>query len=223
MIGLVRKVWRKLFYDPYKVVRRNPHITMGASYLGKSFSVEFLVPRKRTGFIAGNDCIMYCQAFFESEQGAIEIGDRVYIGGGTQLISRSGIKIGNDVMISWGCTVYDHDAHSIDYRSRMEDHAGHLRSWSSGNLLNGKNWSTVKTAPIVIEDHVWLGFDVVVLKGVTIGEGAVVAARSVVTSDVPPWTVVAGSPARVVRQIPADMQKPRRDPTAHGVPATEEE
>lgn len=208
MSGLLHKVFRRLFYDPVKMARKNPHIRVGNSRLGKSFTVDFLASRRGVGFVAGDECILYSQAFFESEQGYIEIGDRVYIGGNTQLISRSEIKIGNDVMISWGCTIYDHDAHSIDYRCRMEDQAGHLQNWQSGNLLKNKNWSTVPTAPIDIQDHVWLGFDVVVLKGVTIGEGAVIAARSVVTSDIPPWTVAAGCPARVVKQIPAEMRKP---------------
>jgi acetyltransferase-like isoleucine patch superfamily enzyme len=187
---------------------------MGKSRLGNSFTVDFLAARKDVGFVAGDDCIRYSQAFFESEQGFIGIGDRVYIGGNTQLISRSEIKIGNDVMISWGCTIYDHDAHSIDYRCRIEDQAKHLRSWEAGNLLKDKNWSTVPTAPIDIQDHVWLGFDVVVLKGVTIVEGAVMAARSVVTSDIPPWTVAAGCPARVVKQIPMEMRKSGKAPRA---------
>lgn len=208
MLGLMRKAWHKLFYDPNKAVRKNPHVRMGRSYLGKSFSVDVLAARSGIAFEAGNDCVMYCQSFFESDRGRVEIGDRVYIGGNTQLISRSGIRIGSDVMVSWGCTIYDHDAHSIDYRCRVQDHAGHVRAWPTGNLLANKDWSTVGTAPIVIGDHAWLGFDVVVLKGVTIGEGAVIAARSVVTSDIPPWTVAAGSPARVVKQIPAEMRKP---------------
>lgn len=208
MIGLIRKAWHKVFYDPNKAMRKHAHVRMGASFLGKSFSIAILAPRGGIVFTAGDGCILYCQSFFESDQGRIDIGDRVYIGGNTQLIARSGIRIGSDVMISWGCTVYDHDAHSIDYRCRVDDHAGHLRGWHEGNLLANKNWSTVATAPIVIGDHAWLGFDVVVLKGVTIGEGAVIAARSVVTSDIPAWTVAAGAPARVVRQIPAEMRKP---------------
>ena len=56
-------------------------------------------------------------------------------------------------------------------------------------------------APIRIEDHVWVGQDAVILKGVTIGKGAVVGAFSVVTRDVEPWTVVAGNPARVVKRL----------------------
>jgi acetyltransferase-like isoleucine patch superfamily enzyme len=59
----------------------------------------------------------------------------------------------------------------------------------------------VRTAPIVIEDDVWLGTNAVVLPGVTVGRGAVVGAGAVVTRDVPPFTVVAGVPARAIRKL----------------------
>lgn len=55
--------------------------------------------------------------------------------------------------------------------------------------------------PIVIEDKAWIGFDSTILKGVTIGEGSVVGAKSVVTRNVDPYTVVAGNPAKVVRKL----------------------
>ena len=55
------------------------------------------------------------------------------------------------------------------------------------------------TAPVVIEDHVWIGFRAIVLKGVTVGRGAVVAAGAIVTKDVPPHSLVVGQPARPVR------------------------
>jgi galactoside O-acetyltransferase len=74
-------------------------------------------------------------------------------------------------------------------------------------MVANKDWSKVATAPIRICDSAWLGFDVVVLKGVTIGEGAIVGARSVVTKDVPPWTIAAGNPARVVKEIPLGLRK----------------
>lgn len=210
MISLIKKIIHRLFYNPYKVVKKSPYISVGSSKLGKSFSVEFHQPREKMSFIAGNGCILYNQNIFESNHGHIEIGDRVYIGGRTQLISRSRIEIGNDVMISWGCTIYDHEAHSIDYRHRAVDHSKHLRNWESGNLQKDKDWSVVNSAPIKIMDHAWIGFDVVVLKGVTIGEGAIIGARSIVTSDVPPWTIAAGCPARVVREIPHDMRNGER-------------
>jgi len=69
------------------------------------------------------------------------------------------------------------------------------------NPLASKDWSVVPTKPIRICDKVWIGMNAIILKGVTIGEGAVVAAGAVVTKDVPPWTVAAGNPARVVKCI----------------------
>jgi acetyltransferase-like isoleucine patch superfamily enzyme len=61
----------------------------------------------------------------------------------------------------------------------------------------------ILTAPVTIEDDVWLGTNAVVLPGVTVGRGAIVGAGAVVTADVPPFTVVAGVPARVIRQLTA--------------------
>ena len=207
IIHLLKKIFHKLFFNPYKFVKNNPHISAGNSRLGKSFLVQFSTPRTGMSFVVGDDCILYNQNIFESDRGHIQIGDRVYIGGRTQLISRSRIDIGNDVMISWGCTIYDHDAHSIDYKHRIDDQAQHLQDWACGNLLKNKDWSTVRSAPIKIMDHAWIGFDVVILKGVTIGEGAIIGARSVVTSNVPAWTIAAGCPARVIKEIPHEMRK----------------
>jgi acetyltransferase-like isoleucine patch superfamily enzyme len=62
----------------------------------------------------------------------------------------------------------------------------------------------VPVKPIRIERNVWIGFDACVLPGVTIGEGSVIGAKSVVTADVPPFTVVAGNPARVIRSLNAE-------------------
>jgi len=123
------------------------------------------------------------------------------------LISRSRIEIGDDVMILCGCTFHDHDAHSIYYKHRIDDQSRHLQNWECGNLLKNKDWSTVRTAPIEIRDYAWIGFDVVILKGVTIGEGAIIGARSLVTSDVPPWSIAAGCPARVIKEIPHEMRR----------------
>jgi acetyltransferase-like isoleucine patch superfamily enzyme len=62
----------------------------------------------------------------------------------------------------------------------------------------------VETRPVKICDKSWLGLNVIVLKGVEVGVGAIVAAGTVVTKSVPPWTIVAGNPARVIREIPVE-------------------
>jgi acetyltransferase-like isoleucine patch superfamily enzyme len=62
--------------------------------------------------------------------------------------------------------------------------------------------------PVRIEDSVWIGFRAAILKGVTIGEGAVVGAGAIVTEDVPPHTLVVGQPAQPVRKLPETMAYP---------------
>jgi acetyltransferase-like isoleucine patch superfamily enzyme len=129
---------------------------------------------------------------FDKENASIYIGKRVFMNG--TLIAAEKIEIGDDVMISWGVTIVDHSSHSISFSKRKED----VSSWRMGK----KDWTHVKIAPIKISNKVWVGFQSIVLKGVTIGEGAVIGAGSVVTKDVPAWTIVAGNPARIIREIP---------------------
>lgn len=99
-------------------------------------------------------------------------------------------------MIAWGCTVVDHNSHSLRWSERKDD----VVNWLEGK----KDWTHVKCASVTIGNKAWIGFNSTILKGVTVGEGAIVAASSVVTRDVPPFTIVAGNPAKVVRELRAD-------------------
>jgi acetyltransferase-like isoleucine patch superfamily enzyme len=110
--------------------------------------------------------------------GHLEVGNNVFINHGSSIVSSAHVKIGDDCLIGTHVMVMDCDFH------RVED----------------KAWDTTGR-PIVIEDRVWLGNHSIVLKGVTVGHDAVVAAGAVVTKDVTPRTVVAGNPARVVRRF----------------------
>ena len=129
---------------------------------------------------------------FDRENASISIGKRVFITG--SIIASQNIEIGDDVLISWGTTIVDHNSHSISFSHREKDAV----DWMAGK----KDWTHVKIAPVKISNKVWIGFNSIILKGVTIGEGAVIGAGSVVTKDVPAWTIVAGNPARVIREIP---------------------
>lgn len=106
-------------------------------------------------------------------------------------------------MIAWGCYLYDHNAHSLLWEDRAADVAAQARAYRNGlPLTDGKDWSNVTAAPIRIGDKAWIGFEAAILKGVVIGEGAIVAARAVVTKDVAAWSVVAGNPAVKVKDVP---------------------
>lgn len=129
---------------------------------------------------------------FDRPEAEVVIGDRTFIGKST-LVSATGITIGNDVLISWGATIVDHDSHHIEFEFRNDD----VVEWGKGR----KDWTHVAMGNVTVGDKVWIGFNVIILKGVTIGEGAVIAAGSIVTKDVPAWSVAAGVPAKVVKTL----------------------
>lgn len=112
---------------------------------------------------------------------SVNKGARLEIGSGrtnrdVDITCFNSIKIGHNVLISKGVMIRDSDNHTVLK-------AGYQQS-----------------KPIVIGNNVWIGMRAIILKGVTIGDGAIVAAGAVVTKDVPPNTVVGGVPARVIRE-----------------------
>lgn len=113
---------------------------------------------------------------------AIEVGDDCGFSG-TTFVAADRITVGDRVQIGSNASVVDTDFHPLRPEVRREDFNAGAR------------------APIVIEDDVFVGMDSLILKGVTVGEGSVVGAGSVVSQDVPPGTVVAGNPARVVNEL----------------------
>lgn len=161
--------------------------------LGSGTTVRWWGLRSRSGTVRiGKDSIIRCRIDFDSPTGSVVIGDRCYIGA-SHLVCHTGILIGDDVIISWGVTIVDHDSHALEWSKRERD----VLTWKQGQ----KEWSSVAISPVTIGSKAWIGFGVSILKGVKIGEGAVVGAKAVVTRDVPPFTVVAGNPARVVRHL----------------------
>ena len=106
---------------------------------------------------------------------AVTIGTACSIGDNTQIHCCGRVSIGDCVLISWGVNILENSYHNT------EDGA-------------------IRSAPVVIEDRVWIGCNAIVLSGVTIGSGSVVGAGSVVTRDVPPGVLVAGNPAKVIRK-----------------------
>lgn len=141
----------------------------------------------------GSNSNIEASLVLERESARISIGSRTHLGGGTLVAAASSIEIGDDVLIAFEALIMDHNSHSLKFRERQHD----VRDWLQGS----KDWSTVATVPVKISDKAWIGVRAVILKGVTIGEGAVVGAGSIVTSDVPPWTIVAGNPARIIRSL----------------------
>lgn len=129
--------------------------------------------------IEGNTRIYNLQVIIKSNNGLIYIGEYTSFGGGTVVCGGDGnsITIGEKCMIAEGVEIWNSDTHVITYQ---------------GEHMNNDR-------PIQIHDHVWLGKDVTVLKGVTIGENAIVGMKSLVTKNINPNTINAGIPAKEIR------------------------
>lgn len=167
-----------------------------------SFLPNFSIVGNGQKVLIGENNLLGASIILETKEAKVEIGDNVYMGN-IQIICKSHIKFGNNILVAWGATFYDHDSHSLDYLERREDIRNALSDFNNhkGNYLKNKNWSIVNSKPITIGDDTWIGTEALILKGVTIGKGAIVGAHSVVTKDVPPFTVVAGNPAKVVKEL----------------------
>lgn len=134
------------------------------------------------------------------ENSKMNIGDRVLINEGTVFYCTKGITIGNDVMISWGCTIVDSNMHSTVSSDRLKETKNARQEIENHTMGQNVDPTTIKSAPVIIKDKAWIGFNSIIMKGVTIGEGAIVGAGSVVTKDVPDYTIVGGNPAQVIKQ-----------------------
>lgn len=151
--------------------------------------------RKSGGQIhVGAGCMIEGHLITERPESRLTVHDNVYIGGGTNLDCVISITVESDVLISYGCIVADSDNHSTKYSVRKHD----IADWLKGE----HNWSTHDHKPVIIKKGAWIGAHSIILKGVEIGEGSIVAAGSVVSKSVPPWSIVGGNPAKIIRAIP---------------------
>lgn len=166
------------------------------SHLGAMSLLSCRIERRKNGGIirVGKGCVISGCLITERESSLIEIGNNVFVGGNTIFDCVEQIVIEDDVLISHGCLIVDSNNHSLSYEIRKND----LADWRNGG---GHDWTTTITRPVRVGKGAWIGARVIILKGVTIGECAIVGAGSVVTRDVPAHSVVAGNPAHVVRDL----------------------
>lgn len=126
--------------------------------------------------------------------GHISIGEYCYIGEQSHIWSAKNITIGDRVLISHNVNIFDNLTHPISARSRHEHYRKIITSGHPTSI-------DLDESPIQIGNDVWIGCQSIIMKGVTIGEGAIIGAGSVVTKSVPPYTIVGGNPAKVIRKL----------------------
>lgn len=135
---------------------------------------------RRRGAIVGGNVRIYEGVWIEPGKGLV-IGDDAVISPGVIITTAGGVQIGDRVLIGYGTKIIS---------------ANHIIPTDRGSI----RFSGHELKPVVIENDVWIGTQAVILPGITIGEGAVVAAGSVVTKDVESFTIVAGVPAKEIRR-----------------------
>lgn len=159
------------------IMQKLLHQPNGSLIIGEGFNCNNTIKSNSIGLI--QPCVFNIM----TTGSQIVIGDNVGISGST-ICARKKIVIGNNVLIGSGCLITDSDAHPIDWKNRRE-----------GDSNN------IKCAPVIIGNDVFIGARNIFLKGVEIGDRAVVGAGSVVTRNVPANSIVAGNPAVVVKEL----------------------
>jgi acetyltransferase-like isoleucine patch superfamily enzyme len=191
--GALPASWEK--YRPYIQV----HPT---AIIAPSATIQFYnLPKKpRVMLSIGEMSHVFGNFVFLREEASTRIGARCQIGS-SHFITASSIDIGDDVMVAWGITMIDTDTHALKWDDRKNDVRDCYNSYLEcpSNMIKAKDWGNVKNAPIVIGDKSWIGFNVSILKGVTLGQETVVGASSVVTRSFAGKGIIAGNPAALVR------------------------
>jgi len=165
------------------------NILVAKWYLRKCTSVGHFVSTNKKPIIKNNGIINLSDhvriwsntnqtILFTAKNAILEVGENSRINGSHISVSNK-LVIGKNVRIAPYCIIIDSDFHKVD------DH------FSNEGV----------SKPIIIEDDAWITMHCMIMKGVTIGKGAVVASGAVVTKDVPPYTVVAGVPAKIIKKI----------------------
>lgn len=188
---------RRLPWDWYDgAIPANVHVSPSA-YVETAYSFALCRSTRIGAVTIGDGASTYLGTMFDvGVEGRVTLGEYTLVHGARIICDRE-VSIGDYALVSWNVVLMDTYRVPFDPGARrravLEVPTRQPRRLDSGG----------PGRPIRIGRAAWIGFDSCVLPGVTIGEGAVVGARSVVTDDVAPFTIVAGNPARLVRRLTA--------------------
>jgi acetyltransferase-like isoleucine patch superfamily enzyme len=161
------------------------------AYVETTYSFQLCRSRHPDAVHIGRGASIYLGVMFDlGLHGKVAVGDFTLMNG-SRIICDSEVSIGDYCLISWNTVLMDTRRIPLDVAARRR-------------ALEQISERQPRQPDIGIADIVWIGFDSCILPGVTVGEGSVVGARSVVDQDVPPFTIVAGNPARIIRKLDPD-------------------
>jgi len=168
------------------------------AYLETTYSFLLYRSRALEAVRIGRAATIYLGTMFDvGPEGRVHVGDFALVHG-AWIISDAAVEIGDYCLISWNVVLMDSYRLPVDLEAKRR--ALELLPSHPLRCIDAQ----VEARPIRIGRNVWIGFECCVLPGVCIGDGSIVGARSVVVDDIPPYTVVAGNPARVIRKLEND-------------------
>jgi acetyltransferase-like isoleucine patch superfamily enzyme len=171
-------------------------VTNNGGHFYPEANVENLRSDSRA-IIIGNNSHIRGELLVWKHGGVISIGSNCFVGANSKIWSGNdqGVSIGSNVLISHNVSIIDSDSHEIDHIQRAKGFE-HLTKYG-----HPETNISVRTSPIIIEDNVWISHNVCILKGVTIGESSIIGAGSVVTKNIPSFSIVAGNPGVVIKKL----------------------
>jgi len=146
----------------------------------------------------GHRSALRCRLVTFAHGGKIEIGDACYVGHRTEIWSMDSVRIGKRVLISHDVNINDSTCHSRN----ADERARHFEQiMTTGHPKDPADLPGILTAPIIIEDDVWIGFGATILRGVRIGARSIIAARAIVTKDVPADVIYYNEVRPIIRPL----------------------
>ncbi len=194
-------------HDWYEgLVPANVHLEPDV-FIESAYCLTMFRSQREPGLVLGRASGVYDQtAFHVGAGGRVEIGEFTCLNS-TTIVCNERIEIGRHCLTAWGAVITDT---WVDAQMTLEQRGLALETTGSDAR---RGLPTVgRSRPVRLEDNVWVGFDAVVLPGVTLGRGCVLGCKTVVSRDVEPYTVVVGNPPRVVKRLePTDGDDVRAD------------
>ena len=193
------------------------HVSIHESCIvAPSANLFFTAPPSPGGvnLVIGAQSHVYSLFNFMLPAAHIEIGERCQLGC-VNFVSATEIVVGDDVLMAWGINILDSNHHSLYWDERQHDVRLCREDYvaSNGRAIGmSMNWDQVAKQRVQIGSKVWIGFNAIILKGVTIGEGAIIAPGSVVTKDIPAWTMGGGNPFRPLKSLTPARPAGSEDP-----------
>lgn len=175
-------------------------------YLDTSYGFAPFLSELTPGLILGDACGAYDRTtFVVAPSGRVSVGPYTVLNG-AYLICNDRIVIGAHCLLAWGVVLTDTWVGST---TPLAARRAVLRAAAADQVRRLPAVATPQ--PITLEDNVWVGFDTVVLPGVTLGRGSIIGSKTIIAEDVPPYAVVVGNPARILRFLEPDDSDSARD------------